>query len=67
VSELVDGEGREIEDAIILGVHTILEALLKISQRPFCSIDEAIFLVKAKCQVLRSTGSSEFFGYRTSE
>jgi hypothetical protein len=67
MSELVDGEGREYEDVTIFGVQTIFEALLNMSQRFACFTDEATFLVKAKYQVLRSTRSSEYVSYRTSE
>ena len=61
MSELVDREGREFEDATIFEVQAILEILLCMSQRSVC------FLVKAKCQVLRSDASSEFLSYRTLE
>jgi hypothetical protein len=66
MSKLVDGKGREFEDATIFGVQTIFEAFLNISQRFACFTDEATFLVKAKYQVLRSARSSEFMSYRTS-
>jgi hypothetical protein len=50
-----------------IGVQTTFEALLNMSQRFACFTDEAIFLVKAKCQVMRSAGSSEFMSFQTSE
>jgi hypothetical protein len=67
VSELVDGESREFEDATRFGVQTIFEALLNMSQRFAFFTDEAIFLVTAEYQILRSAGSSEFMIYPTSD
>jgi len=57
MSELVGGEGREFEDATIFGAQTIFGALLNMSQRFACFTDVAIFLLKAKCQLLSSAES----------